>query len=227
MQSCLTPHNGRSLRPLQEAVNGLQGAAPETQTKKNSDLDADEFKMKAIATHFGEIMSLLGLDLKDDSLQDTPRRVAKMFVQEIFSGLNRNTKPSISLFANKYGYNEMLLQKNISLYSTCEHHFLPFIGKVHVGYIPTSHIIGLSKINRVVQYFARRPQLQERLTVQINQELQQILKTEDVGVMIQAHHLCVASRGIEDGNSSTTTTCLSGRFNEAATHDKFLRSVSH
>ena len=155
----------------------------------------------------------MGLDLTDDSLKGTPKRVAKMYIDEIFSGLNPQNKPKIALFDNKYQYNQMLVEKNITFYSNCEHHFVPIIGKAHVAYISSGKVIGLSKLNRIVQYFAKRPQVQERLTNQIAEELKAILKTDDVAVIIDAKHLCVSSRGIKDETSATVTTFYGGQFN--------------
>lgn len=155
----------------------------------------------------------MGLDLNDDSLQGTPQRVAKMYIEEIFSGLNPANKPKVTLFENKYQYNQMLVEKNITFYSNCEHHFVPIIGKAHVAYISSGKVIGLSKLNRIVQYYAKRPQVQERLTNQIAIELKNILEIEDVAVIIDAKHLCVSSRGIKDDNSSTVTSYFGGKFN--------------
>jgi GTP cyclohydrolase I len=183
----------------------------------------DDLKMELIENNFREIMHILGLDLTDDSLKGTPRRVAKMYVQEIFSGLNPKNKPKIALFENKYKYNEMLVEKEITFYSNCEHHFVPIIGKAHVAYISNGQVIGLSKINRVVQYFARRPQVQERLTVQIATALKEMLQTEDVAVVIDAKHLCVSSRGVNDVNSATVTAHYSGKFGEDSTKNEFLK----
>jgi GTP cyclohydrolase IA len=183
----------------------------------------DELKMELIEKNFREIMHILGLDLTDDSLKGTPRRVAKMYVQEIFSGLNPKNKPKIALFENKYKYNEMLVEKDITFYSNCEHHFVPIFGKAHVAYISNGKVIGLSKINRVVQYFAKRPQVQERLTVQIAQALKEMLQTEDVAVLIDAKHLCVSSRGVNDVNSATVTAQYSGRFQEDSVKAEFLK----
>jgi GTP cyclohydrolase I len=183
----------------------------------------DKEKMDLIQSHFKAIMETMGLDLSDDSLKGTPKRVAKMFIQEIFSGLNPANKPSIALFDNKYKYNEMLVEKNISFYSNCEHHFVPIIGKAHVAYISNGKVIGLSKLNRLVEYFAKRPQVQERLTVQIAKELQTALGTEDVAIVIDAKHLCVASRGVEDDTSSTITAFYGGKFKEEKRKEEFLR----
>ena len=173
----------------------------------------DELKIELIEKHFKEIMQILGLDLSDDSLKGTPHRVAKMYVKETFSGLNPANKPKIALFDNKYQYNQMLVEKNITFYSNCEHHFVPIIGKAHVAYISSGKVIGLSKLNRIVQYFAKRPQVQERLTNQIADELKLALDTEDVAVIIDAKHLCVSSRGIKDDTSSTVTAYYGGQFN--------------
>jgi GTP cyclohydrolase I len=183
----------------------------------------DEEKMAIIQKHFKAIMETMGLDLTDDSLRDTPKRVAKMFIKEIFSGLNPANKPSVALFENKYKYNEMLVEKNITFYSNCEHHFVPIIGKAHLAYISSGKVIGLSKLNRLVEYYAKRPQVQERLTMQIGIELQTALETEDVAVVIDAKHLCVASRGIEDDTSSTLTSFYGGKFKEESTRQEFLK----
>ena len=185
------------------------------------ELSDHEKKMK-IQKHFKAIMETLGLDLNDDSLSGTPHRVAKMYIDEIFYGLNPNNKPKVALFENKYKYNEMLVERNITFYSNCEHHFVPIFGKVHVAYISSGKVIGLSKINRIVDYFARRPQVQERLTNQIGNELMEILETEDVAVIVDAKHLCVSSRGIKDNSSATTTSFYSGKF-----RDDFTKSESH
>ena len=179
-------------------------------------------KIKMISRHFQQIMLILGLDLEDDSLQGTPDRVARMYVREIFSGLDPARKPDITLFENSYQYNEMLIEKNITLYSTCEHHFVPIIGKAHVAYYSNGMVIGLSKINRIVQYYSKRPQVQERLTVQIAEAMKEILKTEDVAIVIEAAHLCVASRGVNDVHSMTRTSHYSGRFQNAAVKRDFL-----
>jgi GTP cyclohydrolase IA len=187
------------------------------------ELDDNE-KMAIISKHFEAIMNTLGLDLTDDSLKGTPRRVAKMYVKEIFSGLNPKNKPKAALFENKYKYNELLIEKNINVLSFCEHHFVPIIGKAHIAYKSNGHVIGLSKINRVVDYFARRPQVQERLTVQIAEELKTILKTEHVAVIIDAAHMCVKMRGIKDQESSTVTASYHGDFkNSIKAKEEFLK----
>jgi GTP cyclohydrolase I len=188
------------------------------------DID-DDTKVELIEEKFRDIMNILGLDLTDDSLKGTPYRVAKMYVKEIFSGLNPENKPDIKLFENKYQYNEMLVEKNITFYSNCEHHFVPIIGTAHVAYISNGKVIGLSKLNRIVQYYAKRPQVQERLTMQIASELKRILQTEDVAVLIDAKHLCVSSRGVEDVNSSTVTAEYSGAFKNMEKRNEFLKYV--
>ncbi len=186
---------------------------------------SDEEKMKTIEFHYRKIMETLGLDLTDDSLSGTPKRVAKMYIKELFKGLDPANKPKVSTFDNKYQYNDMLVEKNITVYSNCEHHFLPIIGKAHVAYIPNGRVIGLSKINRLVDYYARRPQVQERLALQILNELKTSLGTEDVAVYLDAEHLCVSSRGVQDQTSSTITVEYSGKFKEEATKKEFLTYI--
>ncbi len=186
---------------------------------------SDAEKISTIAHHFREIMNTLGLDLTDDSLKGTPHRVAKMYVKEIFSGLNPANKPQIALFENKYRYAQMLVEKDITFYSNCEHHFVPIYGKAHVAYISSGKVIGLSKLNRIVQYFAQRPQVQERLTMQIGLELQRILGTPDVAVVIDAKHMCVSSRGIKDSASATVTAFYDGKFTGEATKNEFLQHI--
>jgi len=185
----------------------------ETPMKKNAFELSDKDKKNKIEGLFEEIMDTLGLDLTDDSLKGTPKRVAKMYIEEIFSGLDPKNKPKVALFDNKYQYNQMLVEKNITFYSNCEHHFVPIYGKAHIAYISSGKVIGLSKLNRIVQYYAKRPQVQERLTNQIGNELKEILQTEDIAVIIDAKHLCVSSRGIKDETSSTVTAYYSGQFN--------------
>lgn len=182
----------------------------------------DEQKIELIKKDVESILNTLGMDLTDDSLKGTPNRVAKMFVKEIFGGLHPNKKPKASTFANNYKYGEMLVEKNITLYSTCEHHLLPIIGKAHVAYISNGTVVGLSKMNRIVDYYAKRPQVQERLTMQIVQELQRVLGTDDVACVIDAKHLCVNSRGIRDIESSTVTAEYGGKFKEEKTRREFL-----
>jgi GTP cyclohydrolase I len=187
---------------------------------------SDEEKIEKIEGHFREIMTTLGLDLTDDSLNGTPKRVAKMFVKEAFSGLNPANRPHTRLFENKYEYDQMLVEKDITFYSHCEHHFVPIYGKVHVAYFSSGKVIGLSKINRFVQFFAKRPQVQERLTVQIGKELERVLNTADVGVVIDANHMCVASRGVGDTNSKTGTAYFSGKFKDENTKREFLNYIN-
>ena len=185
-----------------------------------------EDKITAISGHFEAIMRELGLDLTDDSLAGTPRRVAKMYVQEWFKGLDPKNRPDVRMFDNRYEYHQLLVERDITLFSCCEHHFVPIIGKAHVAYLPGSHVVGLSKLNRVVQYYARRPQVQERLTRQISEELKQSLGTDDVAVLIEADHLCVMSRGVNDTSSSTLTSEYGGRFAEdEALRREFLRQI--
>jgi len=186
---------------------------------------SDDEKKEKIQGLFTEIMDTLGLDLTDDSLKGTPRRVAKMFVDEVFSGLDPKNKPKLSVFDNTFNYNEMLVEKNITLYSTCEHHFLPIIGVAHVAYFSSGKIIGLSKMNRIVDYFARRPQVQERLNKQIVEALQEALGTKDVACLIDATHLCVNSRGVRDTKSTTITAIYGGKFNDDAIKQEFLSHI--
>jgi GTP cyclohydrolase IA len=202
------------------------GTSEDTPLRPDAFLLTDQEKISKIEAHFREIMITLGLDLTDDSLRGTPKRVAKMYVKEIFSGLNPANMPQIALFENKYKYKEMLVEKDITFYSNCEHHFVPIIGKAHVAYISNGKVIGLSKINRIVQHFAKRPQVQERLTVQIANELKKILQTEDVAIIIDAVHLCVSSRGVQDANSKTVTSSFSGKFANDATREEFLKYIT-
>ena len=194
----------------------------ETPIRKDAFDINDDLKIALIQNHFKEIMYILGLDLNDDSLKDTPQRVAKMYVKEIFSGLDPKNKPEAALFDNKYGYDQMLIEKDITLYSYCEHHFVPIVGKVHVAYIAGSSVIGLSKINRLVQYYSKRPQVQERLTNQIAEALKEVLQSDNVAVIIEAEHLCVSSRGIKDTNTRTITAHYSGKFQDEKTKAEFI-----
>jgi GTP cyclohydrolase I len=182
----------------------------------------DDTKIELIEKHFRHIMEIMGLDLTDDSLKGTPKRVAKMYIKEVFSGLDPKNKPDIALFENKYRYDQMLVEKDITVFSNCEHHFVPIYGKAHVAYISSGKVIGLSKLNRIVEYFSKRPQVQERLTVQIANELKQALQTEDIAVVIDARHMCVQSRGVRDSGSSTVTAYYGGRFENEATRKEFL-----
>ncbi len=185
----------------------------------------DELKIELIEKHFKEIMLILGLDMSDDSLKGTPHRVAKMYVKEIFSGLNPGNAPDVKLFENRYQYKNMLVEKSISFHSTCEHHFVPIIGKAHVAYIPNGKVVGLSKLNRIVRYFARRPQVQERMTIQIANMLKETLNTNDVAVLVEADHLCVASRGVQDITSNTVTSEYCGKFLDTKTREEFLKYI--
>ncbi|QRM87938.1 GTP cyclohydrolase I FolE [Lacinutrix sp. WUR7] len=198
------------------------GTSTNTPMREDAFTLTNEEKIDSIKDDVRHIMETLGLDLKDDSLKGTPNRVAKMFVNEIFSGLDPKNKPSASTFDNKYKYGEMLVEKNITVYSTCEHHLLPIVGRAHVAYISNGTVVGLSKMNRIVDYFSNRPQVQERLTIQIVKELQDVLNTEDVACVIDAKHLCVNSRGIRDVDSSTVTSEFGGKFKEKDTRREFL-----
>ncbi|MCB2203954.1 GTP cyclohydrolase I FolE [bacterium] len=186
---------------------------------------SDDEKMQIIERNMTEILHTLGLDLTDDSLSGTPHRVAKMYVKEIFQGLKEENRPEAKVFKNSFQYGEMLVEKDISLHTTCEHHLLPIVGRAHVAYVSTGTVIGLSKINRIVDYYARRPQVQERLTRQVAEELKRVLNTEDVAVVIDAKHFCVAARGIQDTHSSTVTSEFSGTFRDAETRQEFLQYV--
>lgn len=199
----------------------------ETPMKADAFQTTNDEKKQQISSLFQQIMDVLGLDLTDDSLKGTPDRVAKMYVEEIFSGLDPKNKPKIALFDNKYQYNQMLVEKDITFYSNCEHHFVPIIGKAHVAYISSGKVIGLSKLNRIVQYYAKRPQVQERLTNQIAEELKTALQTEDVAVIIDAKHLCVSSRGVQDDTSATVTSYYGGRFNSSAKINELLNYINH
>lgn len=199
----------------------------ETPMVANAFSKSDTEKKEIIAFHFTEIMKALDLDLTDDSLKGTPERVAKMYIEEIFSGLNPKNKPKMALFENKYQYNQMLVEKNITFYSNCEHHFVPIYGKAHVAYISSGKVIGLSKLNRIVQYYAKRPQVQERLTMQIAEDLKKALDTEDVAVIIDAKHLCVSSRGVQDESSATVTTSFNGAFNTPQKINELLQLINN
>ncbi len=218
--------NGKTVSESLDVTTKVD-AAPDYETPLKQDAFdlSDEEKLDLIEGHFREIMDTLGLDLQDDSLRGTPRRVAKMFVKEIFSGLNPKNKPKISLFENKYQYRQMLVERNITVKSFCEHHFLPIYGKAHIAYISTGKVIGLSKLNRIVDYFSRRPQVQERLTIQIANELKRVLQTEDVAVYIEAKHMCVQMRGVEHDHSDTVTAEYSGKFLQDTTRAEFLQAI--
>ena len=208
---------------LQDEIgNNHIATSAENPVRKDAFELTDEQKIESIKIDVEKILQTIGIDLTDDSLKGTPNRVAKMFVKELFGGLNPAKKPSASTFENNYKYGEMLVEKNITLYSTCEHHLLPIIGRAHIAYISSGRVIGLSKMNRIVDYFAKRPQVQERLTMQIVQELQKALNTEDVACVIDAKHLCVNSRGIRDIESSTVTSEFGGKFKDKDTKREFL-----
>ncbi|WP_281615742.1 GTP cyclohydrolase I FolE [Flammeovirga sp. SubArs3] len=189
----------------------------------NAFAKTDKEKIEIIQDYFAGIMETLGLDLSDDSLKGTPYRFAKMYVKELFSGLDPKNKPSLSVFDNKYQYDKMLIEKDITFSSACEHHFLPIVGKAHIGYISSGKVIGISKINRIVEYYGKRPQVQERMTLQVYNELKEALKTEDIIVIVDAEHLCVSSRGVKDKTSSTVTLEYGGKFNDIALRDEFIK----
>ncbi|MEO9869600.1 GTP cyclohydrolase I FolE [Ekhidna sp.] len=202
------------------------GSSYDTPLRPDAFEQDDDLKIELISKHFKEIMQILGLDLEDDSLAGTPKRVAKMYVQEVFSGLNPKNKPEVRLFENKYQYDQMLVEKEITFYSHCEHHFVPIYGKAHVAYFPNGKVIGLSKINRIVQYYAKRPQVQERLTVQIGNELKSLLNTDDIAVVMDASHMCVSSRGVNDTNSQTGTAFFDGKFKDQNFKNEFLNYIN-
>jgi len=202
-----------------------QMTSAETPMRPDAFIKTDQQKMSTIEKHFHIIMEEMGLDMTDDSLKGTPYRVAKMFIQEIFSGLNPANKPKISVFENSYHYDKMLVEATISFNSTCEHHFLPIIGKAHIGYVSSGKVIGLSKLNRIVDYYSRRPQVQERLIMQIFNDLKSVLDTEDVIVVMEAKHLCVSSRGIKDESSFTSTIQYGGIFNEKENRNDFFNLI--
>lgn len=218
-----------SIRPIhseQEPDDDHVSSSWDTPLRQDAFDISDSEKIDKIEGHFRHIMETLGLDLNDDSLKGTPRRVAKMFVQEVFSGLNPKNRPHAKLFENKYNYDQMLVEKEITFYSHCEHHFVPIYGKAHVAYFSSGKVIGLSKINRIVQFYAKRPQVQERLTVQIGKEMERVLHTDHVAVVIDANHMCVASRGVGDTNSKTGTAYFSGKFKEETYKREFLNYIN-
>ena len=212
----------KQINDIEEFANDHVGSSSDTPLRPDAFNLSDIEKIAIIKEDVQNILQTLGMDLTDDSLKGTPTRVAKMFVQEIFGGLHPDNKPKASTFDNKYKYGEMLVEKNITLYSTCEHHLLPIVGKAHIAYISNGTVVGLSKMNRIVDYFAKRPQVQERLTLQIVKELQEVLNTEDVACVIDAKHLCVNSRGIRDIDSSTITSEFGGKFKNKKTRREFL-----
>ncbi len=210
------------LKTIEELGNNHIRTSSKTPLREDAFVLSDTEKIRLIEENIMHILHTLGMDLTDDSLKGTPLRVAKMFVNELFGGLNPENKPKSSTFDNKYKYGEMLVEKNITLYSTCEHHLLPIVGKAHIAYISSGKVVGLSKMNRIVDYFAKRPQVQERLTIQIVEELQKVLNTQDVACVIDAKHLCVNSRGIKDIDSSTVTAEFGGKFKNSETKREFL-----
>jgi GTP cyclohydrolase IA len=210
---------------IEEMGDEHKASSVDTPLRSDAFDKTDDQKIAAIEPHFKAIMEILGLDLNDDSLRGTPLRVAKMYVKELFQGLNPANMPSMTLFENKFQYNEMLVEKNINFYTNCEHHFVPFFGKAHVAYISSGKVIGLSKLNRLVEYFSKRPQVQERLTMQIGKALQTVLQTQDVAVMMDAKHLCVSSRGVKDDSSNTITNFFGGKFQDEKTKLEFLKYI--
>jgi GTP cyclohydrolase I len=210
---------------IEEMGDQHKASSVDTPMRADAFEKTDDEKIAAIEPHFRAIMEILGMDLTDDSLRGTPQRVAKMYVKELFQGLNPANMPSMTLFENKFQYNEMLVEKNINFYTNCEHHFVPFFGNAHVAYISSGKVIGLSKLNRLVEYFSKRPQVQERLTMQVGKALQTVLQTQDVAIMMDAKHLCVSSRGVKDDSSSTITTFYGGKFQEEKTKMEFLKYI--
>ncbi|MCE2656538.1 MAG: GTP cyclohydrolase I FolE [Sediminibacterium sp.] len=210
---------------IEEMGDEHKASSVDTPLRSDAFDKTDDQKIAAIEPHFKAIMEILGMDLRDDSLRGTPLRVAKMYVKELFQGLNPANMPSMTLFENKFQYNEMLVEKNINFYTNCEHHFVPFFGKAHVAYISSGKVIGLSKLNRLVEYFSKRPQVQERLTMQIGKALQTVLQTQDVAVMMDAKHLCVSSRGVKDDSSNTITSFFGGKFQDEKTKLEFLKYI--
>ena len=210
---------------IEEMGDQHKASSVDTPMRADAFEKTDDQKIAEIEQHFRSIMEILGMDLRDDSLRGTPLRVAKMYVKELFQGLNPANMPSMTLFENKFNYNEMLVEKNINFYTNCEHHFVPFFGKAHVAYISSGKVIGLSKLNRLVEYFSKRPQVQERLTMQVGKALQTVLQTQDVAIVMDAKHLCVASRGVKDDSSNTITSFFGGKFQEEATKMEFLKYI--
>lgn len=214
--------NKKLIEQLEQLGDNHVATSVDTPLRDDAFLKSDDEKIAAIQFHFAKIMEELGLDLTDDSLSGTPYRVAKMYVKELFYGLNPKNRPKASTFENKYGYRKMLVEQNINVDSACEHHFLPIVGRAHIGYIPKDKVVGLSKINRLVDYYSHRPQVQERLCLQILKDLQGLLKTDDVIVIIEAEHLCVSSRGIKDKTSHTTSLEYGGAFEQMEVRNEFL-----
>ena len=212
-----------SISPSKKLSETMSNTQAETSILKQEE---EKKKISGIRYHFAEIMKLLGLDMHNENLKDTPHRVAKMFVKEVFSGLNEKNKPKITLFPKNYDYQDMLIEKDISFFSYCEHHFVPIVGKAHVGYFPKQHIIGLSKINRLVKYHSRRPTVQERLTTEIGEELRMALKTDDVAIFLDAMHLCVVTRGVSDASTRTQTGYFKGKYENENVKKDFLARIT-
>ena len=222
----MTKHeNSLTTEQIDALVEAHMGTSIDTPMREGAFDRSDEDKVAMIAEKFTDIMDILGLDLKDDSLRGTPLRVAKMYVKEAFAGLNPDNEPEMKLFENKYGYSEMLVERDIKVHSHCEHHFVPIIGKCHVAYIPNGKAVGLSKLNRIVRHYAKRPQVQERLTRQIAEALMDGLGTQHVAVYLEADHMCVKTRGIEDDHSSTVTMAFHGSFQDEQTKRAFLEAA--
>lgn len=218
-------HNHKHQQKQEALGDEHVGTNMETPLRPDAFQMDNDLKIELISKHFTEIMHIMGLDLNDESLNGTPMRVAKMFVNEQFKGLDPRNRPHPTLFENGFKYKEMLVEKDIHFFSTCEHHFVPIMGKAHLAYISSGKVIGLSKLNRIVDYYAKRPQVQERMTVQIANELMEVLQTPDVAVIVDAKHLCVASRGIKDITSATVTASYHGKFNDAQTRSEFLKYI--
>jgi GTP cyclohydrolase I len=218
--------NNMTAEELETLLDAHLGTSLDTPIREDAFVLTDDEKVELITEKFTDIMNILGLDLNDDSLQGTPRRVAKMYVKEVFAGLNPKNRPEVKLFENKYQYGQMLIERNITVHSHCEHHFVPIIGKCHVAYIPQDKVVGLSKLNRIVRYYSKRPQVQERLTRQIAEALMDDLKTPHVAVYLEADHMCVKTRGIEDESSSTVTMALHGNFETESMKNIFFNSFS-
>lgn len=216
----------KNIEEIELIGDSHQMTSVETPLRKDAFVKSDEQKIEAIQGYFHKIMEELGLDLEDDSLKGTPYRVAKMYVKEMFAGLNPKNKPHLSVFDNKYEYNKMLIESDITFNSACEHHFLPIIGKAHVGYVSSGKVIGLSKINRIIDYYARRPQVQERMSMQIFNELKHVLETENIIVVVEAEHMCVSTRGVNDKSSKTTTIEYGGIFEEKHVRNDFFTLIN-
>jgi GTP cyclohydrolase I len=221
----IDPGNGKKETINNDFIDDHMLTSIDRHLRKDAFKLDDELKIELIEKNIKEIMHILGLVSNYESLKDSPRRVANMYVKEVFSGLNPENKPLTTLFENKYKFNDLLIEKNITIYSYCEHHFVPFTGKAHIAYFPPNHVIGLSKQNRIAQYYTKRPQVQERLTIQIANDLKETLQTDDVAVIFDTDHMCVASRGVNDVNSLTVTSSYYGRFLNHETRKEFLSHI--